>query len=98
MKHLFDLRSLLIRHHIEFDGHDLDPIKSSNSSRDPILDLVAQRAPGNREINADLNMATINRRGADHAQVNDAAMKLWILNRTQSVNHFGFGHGHICVE
>ena len=94
VQHLADLRPLLIGHHPEVDADEIDTIEGGDRLGDLALDLIAQRATGDREVDTDLDVAAVDGGRPDHAEVDDAAVEFGILHRTQGVDDGGFGDGH----
>ena len=63
------------------------PGKGRHCAADPVLDLVAQRAPGDRQGDEDAYVAVgADVDVADHAEVDDGAAELGILDRTQGLD------------
>ena len=91
---LSDLGPLLIGHHAEVDRDEVDAVERLHRVGDLGLDLIAERAARDGEVDADLDVTTVDRGGANHPEVDDAAVQLGILNRTQRVDDSGFSDRH----
>ena len=78
---------LVVGHDREVDGHAGDVGEGEHGGVDPVGDLVAQRASGDGEGDEDLDRAVVGHLDvAHHAQIDDRAVQLGILHRTQGVD------------
>jgi hypothetical protein len=85
---------LLVGHHAEgqVDRRHAD---GGQRTRDPRLDLVAQRAPGHGERDLEGHgVAVTHHHVAHHVEVDDRAMELGVLDRTQGSDDVIDGDGH----
>ncbi len=85
---------LVVGHDREVQVDGFDAVEGGQGARDPVLDLVAQRAPGHGQgdLHADPRLGDRDR--AHHPEVDDAAMELGILHGAQGVDDLGFGDWH----
>ena len=89
--------ALLVGHHREVEGDPLHTGQRGQGRGHPAGDLVAQRAAGNGERDQHIDDAVVvERRLADHAEVDDRAPQLGILHGPQGLDDLlsrGCRHG-----
>ena len=91
---LADRGPLLVVHDPEADVDLGDAVEGLHGAGDPIGDLGPQRAACDGEGDLDLDGAAVDGDALDHAEVDDRAVQLRILDRAQRVDDEGFGHSH----
>jgi hypothetical protein len=85
---------LVVGHHGEVEVERVDPVERGDRRRDPVLDLVAQGAPGHRQRHRDPHPGAVDRDAAHHVELDDAAVQLGVLDRPERVEDLGFRDGH----
>ena len=73
---------------------DVTPSSASTALVHPVVDLVAQRAAGDGERDLHRDVAVDDRDVADHAEIDDAAVQLGILDRPQGLDDLFGGDWH----
>ena len=87
--------ALLIGHHRELEVDRGDPVERHDRVVHAVLDLVAQWASGDGQGDEDRHRAVGSRLGApDHVEVDDRAVQLGILHRTQRLDDLLRRDGH----
>jgi hypothetical protein len=79
--------SLVVGHHGEVHRHAGDAVDREHGGVDPMGDLVAQRAAGDREGDEDLDRAVVGDLDlAHHVQVDDRSVQFRVLHRAQGLD------------
>jgi hypothetical protein len=87
IEHLTNCGAFVIVHHTEIEGNISNTIKSAQSAVYAILDFGAQRTTGNGEHDSEPNNALlVDDDIANHAQVHDGTVQLWVLYGTECVD------------
>ena len=93
-EHLAHRSALLVGHHGEVEIDPLDPVEGDHGVGDAGLDLVAERTTGHGERDAHGHDGTVDGHAPDHAEVDDAAVELGVLDRTQGFDDIVLGDWH----
>ena len=94
VEHLAHRGALLVGHHGEVEVDAVDAVEGDDRGADPVLDLVAERAAGDGEGDADGGHSPVDGHALDHAEVDDAAVQLGVLDGAERLDDVGFGGGH----
>ena len=86
--------AILVAHHGELEVDRLDSVELCGGLGHPPLDLALERTArhGQRDQHAD-DTVVADRHTAQHAEVDDRAVQLGVLDWAQSVDDLFFGHG-----
>jgi hypothetical protein len=87
IQHLANCSALVVVHHSEIEYNIGYAIKCTQCAVNAILNLGAQRAAGNGEHDSEPNNALlVDDNIANHAQVHDGTVQLWVLYGTECVD------------
>ena len=87
IEHLTNCCAFVIVHYAEIEGNIGNTVKSAQCAVDAILDFGAQRTTGNGEHDSKPNNALlVDDDIANHAQVHDGTVQLWVLYGTECVD------------
>ena len=83
---LAQLLALVVGHHREVEADGVHPVEGGDGGGDAVGDLVAQRAAGHGEGDQDADPAAVDADVADHAEVDDRAVQLRVLDGPQGLD------------
>ena len=87
--------TLLVGHHREVEDDGANAVEGLDGRRHPLLDLGAQRAPGDREGHSDADGSVASQVDvAHHAEIDDGAPQLGILDGLERLDDLVGGDGH----
>ena len=83
--------ALFVGHHREVELDPADTRQRLDRAGHPVGDLVAQRASGDRERDRDPDPFPLEPDPAHHAEIDDRAVELGILDRSERIDDLGLG-------